>query len=149
MVDLTLATNDNERLCLRLLASMEDGTFRTAVNDLCTPDFTFENSGLPTIHGLDNLARFNADGGFAKHIPIIRETCRFTADVLHIASSGNVVFTERYDHFWDKDGRDLMTPKICGIMEMRDGRVAAMREYYDTACYSQTPTDPNPEFAQR
>lgn len=149
MVDISLATNDNERLCLRLLASMEDGTFRTAVGDLCTPDFTFENSGLPTIHGLEHLARFNAEGGFANHIPIIRETRRFTADVLHIASKGNVVFTERYDHFWDKDGRDLMTPKICGIMEIRDGRVAAMREYFDTVCYSQEPTDPNPDFAQQ
>lgn len=149
MVDVSIAKNDNERLCLRLLASMEDGTFRTAVNDLCTNDFVFENSGLPTIHGLEHLARFNAEGGFARHIPIIRETRRFTADVLHIASSGNVVFTERYDHFWDVDGRDLMTPRICGIMEIRDGRVAAMREYYDTACYSQTPTEPNPAFAQR
>jgi limonene-1,2-epoxide hydrolase len=149
MVDLSLATNDNELLCLRLLASMENGTFRTAVNDLCKQDFTFENSGLPTIHGLEHLARFNAEGGFARHIPIIRDTRRFTADVLHIASRGNVVFTERYDHFWDADGRDLMTPRICGIMEMRDGRVAAMREYYDTVCYSQTPTEPNPDFAQR
>jgi limonene-1,2-epoxide hydrolase len=149
MVDLSIARNPNELLCLRLLASMEDGTFRTLVNDLCTADFTFENSGLPTIHGLEHLARFNAEGGFAKHIPIIRDTRRFTADVLHIASHGDVVFTERIDHFWDVDGRDLMTPRICGIMEMRGGRVAAMREYYDTACYTQTPTAPNPDFAQR
>lgn len=149
MVDLSLATNDNELLCLKLLASMEDGSFRTAVNDLCTADFTFENSGLPTIHGLAHLARFNAEGGFAKHIPIIQATRRFTADVLHIASRDNVVFTERVDHFWDIDGRDLMTPRICGIMEIRGGRVAAMREYYDTACYSQEPGEPNPQFAQR
>ena len=149
MVDLTLASNDNEALCLKLLKSMEDGTFRTVARELCTPDFVFENSGLPTINGLDHLEAFNAEGGFAKLIPIIRDTRRFTADVLHIASNGNVVFTERYDHFWDIDGRDLMTPKICGIMEMRDGRVAAMREYYDTACYSQEPTEPIPAFSSR
>ena len=149
MVNLDIARNANELLCLRLLKSMEDGTFRTAARELCTPDFVFENSGLPTIHGLDHLESFNAEGGFARLIPIIRETRRFTADILHIASNGDVVFTERYDHFWDVDGRDLMTPRICGIMEMRDGRVAAMREYYDTACYSQTPTEPNPAFASR
>ena len=149
MVDLSLASNDSEALCLKLLKSMEDGTFRTVARELCTPDFVFENSGLPTITGLDHLEAFNAEGGFAKLIPIIRNTRRFTADVLHIASNGNVVFTERYDHFWDVDGRDLMTPKICGIMEMRDGRVAAMREYYDTACYSQKPTAPNTEFSSR
>jgi len=149
MVDLALASNDNELLCLKLLKSMEDGTFRTTARELCTPDFIFENSGLPTIRGLDHLEAFNAEGGFARLIPIIRETRRFTADALHIASNGDVVFTERYDHFWDIDGRDLMTPRICGIMEMRDGRVAAMREYYDTACYSQSPTEPNPAFASR
>ena len=148
MIDLSLASNDNERLCLQLLKSMEDGTFRSASRELCTDDFVFENSGLPTINGLDHLDAFNSEGGFARLIPIIRETRRFTADVLNIASNGNVVFTERYDHFWDKDGRDLMTPRICGIMEIRDGRVAAMREYYDTVCYSQSPTKPNPEFAQ-
>ena len=148
MINLSVASNDNERLCLRLLKAMEDGTFRTDSRDLCTPDFVFENSGLPTIHGLDHLEAFNAEGGFARLIPIIRDTRRFTVDLLHIASSGNAVFTERYDHFWDKDGRDLMTPRICGIMEIRDGRVCAMREYYDTACYSQSPTDPNPDFAQ-
>lgn len=149
MIDLSLASNDNERLCLTLLRSMEDGTFRTECRSLCTPDFEFANSGLPTIHGLDHLEAFNAEGGFARLIPIIAETRRFTVDMLNIASNGNVVFTERYDHFWDADGRDLMTPRICGIMEIRDGRVASMREYYDTACYAQKPTEPNPAFAQR
>lgn len=148
MIDVSLARNDNERLCLELLKSMEDGTFRTESRRLCTDDFVFENSGLPTINGLDQLDAFNADGGFARLIPIIRETRRFTAEVLNIASNGNVVFTERYDHFWDKDGRDLMTPRICGIMEILNGRVSAMREYYDTVCYSQSPTEPNPDFAQ-
>jgi limonene-1,2-epoxide hydrolase len=144
MIDLALASNDNERLALSLLKSMENGTFRSEVHNLCTSDFVFANSGLPTIHGIAELERFNASGGFATLIPIIQNTRKFTVDMLNIASNGNVVFTERYDHFWDADGRDLMTPRICGIMEIRDGRVTAMREYYDTVCYSQQPTDANP-----
>ena len=66
----------------------------------------------------------------------------FGADLVHIASAGNVVFTERIDHHWDADGRDLMTPHIAGVIEIRDGKIAALRDFYDTVCYSQEPTAP-------
>ena len=149
MIDLNVAQNDNERACLRLLAAMEAGTFRSDLAEICTPDFTFENSGLPTIRGLEHLTSFYAEGGFARLIPALKDTRRFTVDLLHIASREHVVFTERVDHFWDVDGRDLMTPRICGIMEIRGGKVSAMREYYDTVCYGQIPSEPNPDYAQR
>lgn len=143
MIDLSVARNDNERLALSLLKSMEDGTFRTQARALCTDDFTFANTGLPTIHGLDELDRFSESGGFAALIPIIKPTRRFEVELLHIGSGENTVFTERIDHFWDEHGRDLMTPRICGIMELRNGRISAMREYYDPAVYHQEPIDPN------
>lgn len=142
MIDLSVAHNDNERLALLLLKSMEDGNFRTRTRELCTDDFTFANTGLPTIHGLDELDRFSESGGFAALIPIIEPTRRFEVELLHIGSGDNTVFTERFDHFWDEHGRDLMTPHICGIMEIRDGRICAMREFYDPAVYSQEPTAP-------
>jgi limonene-1,2-epoxide hydrolase len=68
----------------------------------------------------------------------------FSSDLLHIASADDVVFTERVDHHWDAQGRDLMTPHIAGVMEIRDGKIAALRDFYDTACYQQAPTDPDP-----
>jgi len=142
MINLSIARNDNERLALRLLKSMEDGNFRTLTRELCTDDFTFANTGLPTIHGLDDLDRFSESGGFAALIPIIRPTRRFEVELFHIGSGVDTVFTERIDHFWDEAGRDLMTPHICGIMQVREGRICAMREYYDPACYSQEPIEP-------
>jgi limonene-1,2-epoxide hydrolase len=83
-------------------------------------------------------------GGFAQHIPILESMVSFSADLLHIASAGDIVFTERVDHHWDAQGRDLMTPHIAGVMEIRDGKVAALRDFYDTVCYQQAPTDPDP-----
>ncbi len=148
MIDLSQASNDQERTALRLLESMEDGTLLAAVAELCTDDFEWANSGLPTIHGRAALEAHVATGGFAQQVPILATMRSFSADVLHIASAGNVVFTERIDHHWDPEGRDLMTPHIAGVMEFRDGKICSLRDFYDTACYSQTPTAPDPAHAR-
>jgi len=149
MIDLAIAANDSERLALELLKAMEDGTLAERLPELCTEDFQWANSGLPTLTGLQDVLAHMASGGFAQEIPILRTMVSFSADVLHLASADNVVFTERIDHHWDADGRDLMTPHIAGVMEIRDGRVAALRDFYDTVCYRQQPTAPDPAHARR
>ncbi len=149
LIDLDIAANDNERLALRLLKAMEDGDLIAQLSELCTNDFVWSNSGLPTLMGLNAIEAHLTNGGFAIHVPILRTMTSFSADVLNIASRGQVVFTERIDHHWDSDGRDLMTPHIAGIVEIRDGKVAALRDFYDTACYQQAPTAPNPGHASR
>ncbi len=70
----------------------------------------------------------------------------FSAELIHIASKGDIVFTERVDHHWDEQGRDLMTPHICGVAEIREGRISAFRDFYDVACYRQTATKPQEGF---
>jgi limonene-1,2-epoxide hydrolase len=148
MIDLSMARNDNERLALALLKSMEDGNLMATIEAICTDDFVWANSGLPTIHGKAGLRAHSAAGGFGAQIPILATMRSFSADVLHLASDGNVVFTERIDHHWDADGRDLMTPHIAGVIEVRDGKVCALRDFYDTVCYSQEPTEPHLEHAR-
>ncbi len=147
MINLDDASNDNERLALSLFKAMEDGTLREAIETSCTDEFEWANSGLPTLQGkravLDHMAR----GGFTVVIPILKTMVSFSADLIHIASSGNVVFTERVDHHWDADGRDLMTPHIAGVIEIRDGKICALRDFYDTICYQQEPGEPDPAFA--
>ena len=82
-----------------------------------------------------------AQGGFASEIPILKTMTHFSAELLHMASRDSVVFTERVDHHWDETGRDLMTPHICGIAEIRDGKISAFRDFYDVRCYEQVPTE--------
>ena len=147
MIDLEMATNDNERLALRLLLAMEDGSLMEAMGELCGHDFVWANSGLPTLNGLAAVRQHMASGGFAQKIPILKTMTSFSADVLYLASNGPIVFSERIDHHWDADGRDLMTPHIAGVMEIHHGRVSALRDFYDTACYQQVPTDPDPLHA--
>ncbi len=148
MIDLSSARTGNEQLALMLLKAMEDGDLSAGIDALCSDDFVWANSGLPTLNGKAAIHAHMRSGGFAQQIPILKTMTSFSADVLHIASSGNVVFTERIDHHWDADGRDLMTPHIAGVIEVEDGKITALRDFYDTACYEQVPTAPDPEHAR-
>ena len=49
-----------------------------------------------------------------------------------IASAGNVVFTERVDYLALNDGAKVPVPlPVVGVMEMRDGKIFAWRDYFD------------------
>jgi limonene-1,2-epoxide hydrolase len=53
--------------------------------------------------------------------------------VLHAAATDTVVLTERVDDFV-LDGRTLELP-VMGACEVRDGRIAAWRDYFDAATW--------------
>ena len=146
MIDLNRAANDNERLALTLFKAMEDGDLAEKIEVLCADGFAWANSGLPSLEGKAAVFAHMAAGGFANDIPILKGMTSFSADLLHIASSPaggrTVVFTERIDHHWDAAGRDLMTPHICGVIEIEDGQIQALRDFYDTCCYEQEPVEP-------
>ena len=48
-----------------------------------------------------------------------------------IGARGNLVFTERTDHHYDKDGNDVLTPKISGVFEVVDGKFKRWADYFD------------------
>ena len=146
MIELADGRTENERLALSLFKAMEDGDLPAVMATHCTEDFTWSNSGLPDLHGQRAILDLMASGGFAQQIPILAEMTHFTADLILIASNGDTVFTERVDHHWSADGRDLMTPHICGVVEIRAGKVARLHDFYDTACYRQEPTAVQPGF---
>jgi len=147
MINLEDAGTDAETLALRIFRAMEEGDLPAQLDVLCSDDFVWANSGLPTLSGKQEILQHMANGGFANVIPILENMTSFSADLLHIASAANVVFTERIDHHWDAQGRDLMTPHIAGVIEVRDGKICALRDFYDTQCYSQVPTEPDPAHA--
>ena len=146
MIDVSIAANTSEALVLQLIRAMETSELPKTVKAICSEDFSWANSGLATIQGQKALFEHMAAGGFAAQIPILKTMTHFSADLLNIASNGPVVFTERVDHHWDERGVDLMTPHICGIAEVQDGKITAFRDFYDVACYQQTPREPVPGF---
>jgi limonene-1,2-epoxide hydrolase len=149
VIELSQAENEAERLALRLFLAMENGNLAAEVQSLCSDDFVWANSGLATLQGKSAVLEHMANGGFTNTIPILKDMTSFSADLLYIASRGPIVFTERIDHHWDAAGRDLMTPHIAGVMEIQDGKITALRDFYDTVCYDQQPTSPDPAHATR
>ena len=55
MVNVSLGRNDNERTVLKLIRAMELGILDQAIDELCSSEFIWANSGLPTIYGLEQL----------------------------------------------------------------------------------------------
>lgn len=55
--------------------------------------------------------------------------------VLNAAADGNVVLTERLDKFV-MGGRDVELP-VAGVFEIRDGKIAAWRDYFDMRTWSR------------
>jgi len=147
VIDLNDASNPDERLALEIFKAMDDGRIVEAIPELTTADFVWSNSGLPDLVGQQAVLDLLMSGGFSNEIPILGEMTHFTADLVHIASSSGAVFTERVDHHWAADGRDLMTPHICGVVEIRDGKISRLHDFYDTSCYAQAPTAPQEGFS--
>ena len=58
-------------------------------------------------------------------------------EIVHIASFGDVVHTERVDTF--AMGEKNVVIPVAGVFELRDGKIAAWRDYFDMAAWtSQT-----------
>jgi limonene-1,2-epoxide hydrolase len=59
-------------------------------------------------------------------------------DVLALAASGDLVFTERVDRFVMGD-RTVELP-VAGVFEVRDGKIAAWRDYFDMQMFTGAPS---------
>jgi len=56
--------------------------------------------------------------------------------VLNSAANGNVVFNERVDIFDLGGGKKIELP-VAGVFEVRGGKIAAWRDYFDLAMYTK------------
>lgn len=58
-----------------------------------------------------------------------------TIEITNIAADGDVVLTERIDTF--KIGEKVGPLPVMGVFELRDGKIAAWRDYFDLAQVTQ------------
>ncbi len=61
-----------------------------------------------------------------------------TFEIVHIAASGNVVHTERVDTFVMGD-KTVVLP-VAGVFELREGKIAAWRDYFDMGAWTSQTT---------
>ena len=56
-------------------------------------------------------------------------------EVLHSAANGDFVLNERVDRF-DMGGTEVSV-QVCGVFEIRDGKIARWRDYFDMASFQK------------
>ena len=54
-------------------------------------------------------------------------------EVVHQAANGNIVLNERVDRFLMGDKE--VAVQVCGVFEVREGKIARWRDYFDLASF--------------
>lgn len=86
-----------------------------------TPDAVYHNMPLEPLQGIAAIrSTIEMFATPAEHIEF---------EMRALASSGDVVFTERIDRF-KMMGRTVALP-VAGVFEVRHGKIAAWRDYFD------------------
>ena len=85
------------------------------------PDAVYHNIPVDPVTGHEAIRAF-IEGFSAGWEKVVFE-------VRHVVAEGNIVMTERVDHFVSAD-RTISLP-VMGVFEVEDGRIAAWRDYFD------------------
>ncbi|MBY0441256.1 MAG: nuclear transport factor 2 family protein [Mycobacteriaceae bacterium] len=101
------------------LRALQEQDYETADAALAD-DVLYENVGLPTIYGRSATMRF-----FRR----MHGRIRFEVKIQRIAANGTAVLTERTDAVII--GRLRLQFWVCGVFEVRDGRITLWRDYFD------------------
>jgi limonene-1,2-epoxide hydrolase len=92
-----------------------------------TDDVVYENVGMGVMNGHDEVRALL--GPFAEMAE------RVEWEVLHQVEQGDTVMNERVDRFWLVGGKKIEI-RVAGLFEVRDGKVAAWRDYFDVGGFN-------------
>ena len=92
-----------------------------------TEDGVYYNMPIAPVEGRDNVRDFIQ--GF------IANWTQTQWEVLNIVGQGDTVIAERMDR--TKIGEVDVNLPCCGVFEMRDGKIAVWRDYFDMATYTK------------
>jgi limonene-1,2-epoxide hydrolase len=96
------------------------------VLDFFTDDCIYHNMPIQAIQGKDAIK------GMIEQFLAPFERCDW--EIKHIAADGNAVLTERVDRFI---GAKTVELPVMGAFEIRDGKIAAWRDYFDLAVWTR------------
>lgn len=110
----------------RLVLDFIDAWNRLDYDDIygaMTDDIFYHNIPMEPCDGMAEVKAFFDSGAFNF------EEAQW--DVHHIATTGDVVLTERTDRF--KMNGQWIAIRVMGTFEIRDGKIAKWRDYFDLA----------------
>lgn len=85
------------------------------------PDAVYHNMPLPPLSGVEQIRSTLST--------FVTPAQEIDFEILHLASAGNVVFTERIDRF-SFAGKRVELP-VAGVFEIEGGKIRAWRDYFD------------------
>jgi len=94
--------------------------------DYFTDDAVYHNMPMEPVTGKD---------GIREVLNLFVPAEDLEAEIVHLATRGPVVFTERVDRM-TMGGKKVVLP-CAGVFEIRDGKIAAWRDYFDLATWQR------------
>ncbi len=101
---------------------------RSAILEAFTDDAVYHNIPMAPAKGKEAIGAL-----LDMILPQAADGVRF--EIKHIVAEGNVVLTERTDTFTLGDRKIALD--VMGTFELRDGKVAAWRDYFDLAQWTK------------
>jgi limonene-1,2-epoxide hydrolase len=99
----------------------------TVLGPFLDEEARYDNGPLDPVVGrtaiVATFARFMSIGGTVD------------VDIIHMVAAGPIVMTERVDYVTRDDGTTISLP-IMGVIEVRDGLIAAWRDYFDLSQFT-------------
>jgi len=120
-----MTESDNVELIRRFCAAWSNVDIAQILN-FFTDDAVYHNMPIQPIQGKDAIK------GVIEQFMTPFERCDW--EIKHIAANGNVVLTERVDRFFGEKQVEL---PVMGVFELRDGKIAAWRDYFDLAAWAK------------
>jgi limonene-1,2-epoxide hydrolase len=121
--------SENEDLIQRFCAAWS----RRDIDELLgffTEDAVYHNIPIEPVSGHDGIRNM-----LQLFIPASQE---ISFEVRNVAASGDVVFTERVDRF--VMGERTAELPVAGVFRIRDGKIAAWRDYFDMGTWLRQTT---------
>jgi len=100
--------------------------YRAALQEFFSPDCVYENVGLSnTVGPAEAIAFFDGfkqASGFSSLVVETRDE----------VANGPIVMNERVDHLFTASGQRILSLRVMGVFEVRNGKIVAWRDYFDT-----------------
>ena len=116
---------DNIDLVRRFCAEWSNPNV-AAIAEYFTDDAVYHNMPIQPVQGKDAIK------GVIEQFMAPFERCDW--EVLHIAANGDTVLTERVDRFF---GAKTIELPVMGTFEIKDGKIAAWRDYFDLSVWTR------------
>lgn len=122
-------TNEQQTIAFFEQWGVSYDAMTAAFRDAFAAECLWEQRPMAVTRGPEEAVRFLHRANLAMGLATV------DVELRNVMSAGDIVFTERVDHLCRADGARIVSALVAGILEWRNGRIVAWREYFDSASF--------------